>query len=196
MPGLFCGLSAFDTVMVLLCSIQCKKGGNMTRLLKVAFALALAVCVLGGQDSSAQGVSKDQLVGTWKYAVATNTRPDGSKFNPNSDSATGLLMFDAAGNFSWHIIRPDIVKFASSNRLTGTPEENKAATQGTLSFFGTYSVEDGGKAVTMNIVASSFPNFSSQTQKRAVAIAGDELTVVNQAGASGGVAEVKWKRMK
>ena len=168
----------------------------MIRLSKVAIALALAVCVLGGQDVSAQSVSKDQLVGAWKFAGATNTRPDGSKFNPNGESATGQLIFDAAGNFSWHIIRLDMPKFASSNRLTGTPEENKAATQGTLSFFGTYSVEDGGKAVTMNIVASSFPNFSGQAQKRTVTIAADELTVVNQAGASGGTAEVKWKRMK
>jgi hypothetical protein len=168
----------------------------MIRLWKITFALVLAACVLGGQRVSAQGVSKDQLVGAWKYVGANNTRADGSKFDPNGATATGLLMFDAAGNFSWHIIRLDMPKFASGTRLTGTPEENKAATQGTLSFFGTYSVEDGGKAVTMNILASSFPNFSGQTQKRAVTIAGDELTVVNQAGASGGVAEVRWKRTK
>jgi hypothetical protein len=186
----------FDAVMVRLCGFQQKKGGSMSRLLTISAALAFAFCVLGGQGVSAEGVSKDQLVGAWKYAGANNTRPDGSKFDPNGPTATGLLTFDAAGNFSWHIIRLDVPKFASGTRLTGTPEENKAATQGTLSFFGTYSVEDGGKAVTMNIVASSFPNFTGQAQKRTVTVAADELTVVNQAGASGGVAEVKWKRMK
>ena len=48
----------------------------------------------------------------------------------------------------------------------------------------------------MNIETSSFPNFSASTQKRTISLSGDELTVVSQLGASGGVAEVKWRRVK
>ena len=107
-----------------------------------------------------------------------------------------MAMFDAAGHFSWQIIRSDIPKFASNNRQQGTAEENKAVSQGSLSYFGTYSVNDDGKSITMKIVSSSFPNFNGTTQRRPIAITGDELTVTNQAGASSGTAEVKWKRIK
>ena len=105
-------------------------------------------------------------------------------------------MFDNAGNFSWHIIRPDIPKYASNNRMQGTPDENKATVHGTLSYFGTYTLDADGNGMTLSIKASSFPNFTGQTQKRRVSLSGDELTIVNAAGASGGSAEVKWRRAK
>jgi hypothetical protein len=105
-------------------------------------------------------------------------------------------MFDGTGHFSWHIIKPDIPKFAANNRLQGTAEENKATVQGVLSYFGTYTLDPDGNGMTVKITASSFPNFTGQTQKRKILLSGDELTVVNTAGASGGTAEVTWRRAK
>ena len=55
-------------------------------------------------------------------------------------------MFDGTGHFSWHIIKPDIPKFAANNRLQGTAEENKATVQGVLSYFGTYTLTRTGTA--------------------------------------------------
>lgn len=158
--------------------------------------LCLAGVAFGIGSAAADPVKKEQLVGTWNYVLATNTNADGSKFYPNGQNGAGLLMFDNAGNFSWHIIKPDIPKYASNNRLQGTPEENKATVQGVLSYFGTYTVDPDGNGMTMNIKASSFPNFTGQSQKRKVSLSGDELTIVNAAGASGGTAEVKWQRGK
>ncbi len=107
-----------------------------------------------------------------------------------------MLPFDSAGGLSWQIIRPDIPKFGSNNRLNGTPEEYKAVALGILSFFGTYTVDDAGKEVIMRIISSSFPNINHVEQKRAMTLSGDEHTLVNQAGSSGGTAETKWKRVK
>src|SRR5262249_52921942 len=36
-------------------------------------------------------------------------------------------------------VRSDLPKFASNNRDMGTPEENKAVVQGSITYFGTYS---------------------------------------------------------
>jgi len=108
----------------------------------------------------------------------------------------GLFVLDSNNHFSWQIIRTDIPKLASNNRSEGTAEEFKAVAQGVLSYFGTYALGDDGKTLTMNIETSSFPNFSDTKQSRSLALAGDELTVTNPAGASGGIAKVTWKRVK
>jgi hypothetical protein len=136
------------------------------------------------------------LAGTWSLVSVENVRPDGTKFNPLGGPANGMLVFDGTGKFSWQIIRSDIPKLASNNRLEGTPEEFKAMAQGVLSYFGSYSIEDDGKGITMRIESSSFANWNGVTQKRTLALAGDNLTVTNPAGAAGGTANVTWKRLK
>jgi hypothetical protein len=60
-----------------------------------------------------------------------------------------MLMFDANGHFSAALIRAGIPKIASNNRLQGTPEEYKAIENGTLTFFGTYSVAGSEEAPTL-----------------------------------------------
>ncbi len=157
-------------------------------------AVAIIVGLMPNGAIAQQSQTKENLVGSWQHVSGTNTRQDGTKFHPLGDNATGILIFDAVGNFSWQIIRPDIPRFASNNRLDGRPEEYRAAAQGILAFFGTYTVDDA-KVLTMRIVSSSFPNFNNAVQKRAMNQSGDELTLINQVGSSGGTAETKWKRL-
>ena len=155
--------------------------------------LALLLVPLTG-DAIAQ--SAKDLVGTWTFVSAVNTRPDGSKFDPWGGKAEGLQMFDSAGHFSWQVIRYDIPKLASNNRLQGTADEFKAVAQGVLSAFGTYSLDDSGKTLTQHIKISSFPNFNDANRTWTIALTGDELTIGSQAGAAGGTNELKWKRVK
>jgi hypothetical protein len=152
---------------------------------------------LSASNAVAQQQSlKEQLVGTWTLVSVVNTRPDGTKFDPFGGKATGLLMSDSTGHFSWQIIRSDIPKLASNNRLEGTAEEFKAVAQGVNSYFGTYSLDDGGKTLTQHVVSSSFPNFNGANRIWAIALTGDELTLASQVAASGGTNELKWKRVK
>lgn len=169
------------------------------RYLTASIAVVVAILAMGLTPDSAiaqQNQTKENLAGHWQHVSGINTRQDGTRFYPLGENATGLLTFDTAGNFSWQIIRPDIPKFASNNRLDGTPEEYNAVAQGVLSFFGTYTVDATGKVLTMHIVSSSFPNWNNFDQKRAMSLSGDELTLMNQAGSSGGSGETKWKRLK
>ena len=106
-----------------------------------------------------------------------------------------MLMFDSTGHFTWQIIRSDIPKLSSNNRLEGTSNEFKAVAQGINSYFGTYLLDDNGKILTQNVVRSSFPNFNGKDRVWAVALTGDVLTVASQAAASGGSNELKWKRV-
>jgi hypothetical protein len=105
-----------------------------------------------------------------------------------------MLMFDAAGNFSLQMIseRP---KWAAEGRMTGTSEENAAAAQGVLSYFGTYSVNPGG--LTFHIERSSFPNLAGVNARRVLmSFTGDDMKYQNAATGRGGQAHIQWKRVK
>lgn len=161
--------------------------------------MALAFLGIGLPTSNAvaqQQSLKEQLVGTWSLASVVNTRPDGTKYDPFSGKAAGLVMFDRTGHFSSQTIRFDIPKLASNNRQEGTTEEFKAVAQGVLSYFGTYSLDAAGKVLTQHVEISSFPNFNGANRVWAIAVTGDELTIASQAAASGGANEIKWKRVK
>ena len=76
---------------------------------------------------------EEQLVGTGAYVSSTAKLPDGSPLwgsNPR-----GLMIFTDDGHYSWQIFRSDRPKFASKNRMQGTPEEDAAILQGNLSYF-------------------------------------------------------------
>ena len=150
---------------------------------------------LTGDAVAQQKTLKEQLVGDWTLVSVVNTRPDGTKFDPFGGKAKGMLFFASAGQFSWQIIRSDIPKFASNNRLQGTADEHKAVAQGVLSYFGIYSLDDSGKTLTQHIKLSSFPNLVGD-RIWAITLTGDELTLASQFGAAGGTNELHWKRIK
>ena len=155
--------------------------------------LALLLVPLTG-DAIAQ--SAKDLVGTWTFVSAVNTRPDGTKFDPFGGKGVGMQSFASTGQFSYQIIRSDIPKLASNNRQEGTADEFKAMAQGAISYFGTYSLDDSGKTLTQHVVSSSFPNFNDTKRIWAITLTGDELTLASQVAASGGTNELKWKRVK
>jgi hypothetical protein len=68
--------------------------------------------------------------------------------------------------------------------------------QGSLAYFGTYSVNDKDQSIDINIEASTYPNFDRQKQARRYVLAGDELTITNPAASGGGAAVPVWKRVK
>jgi hypothetical protein len=136
-----------------------------------------------------------ELAGTWSAASIINIRPDGSKVELFGANPKAMVMFDGNGHFVLDQVNPDIPKFKSNNRAQGTPEENKAVVQGSLSYHGTYSVAD--KVLTFKIEGSSFPNWLGTDQKRTVtSFTGDELKWTNPGASVGGTAETVWKRLK
>ena len=101
-----------------------------TLVLSTMALLFLGIGLPASNAVAQQKSLKEQLVGTWTFVSAVNTRPDGTKFDPFDGRATGVLMSDSTGHFSWQIIRSDIPKLASNNRLQGTADEFKAVAQG------------------------------------------------------------------
>ena len=173
----------------------------MTRRTVVTMAIVASLCLgvtlTTGSAVLHQASLKDQILGTWTAVEINNILEDGSKVQSYGPSPNGVLMLDAQGHFSLVLIRSDLPKFASSNRDTGTPEENKAVVQGSIANYGTYSLNDADRTLVLRIHNSSFPNWRGTEQKRIIAaISQHELKWLNPAASNGGTAQIVWKRMK
>jgi hypothetical protein len=158
-------------------------------------AIALVACALLPNEAIGQQKSlKEQLVGTWAYVSSTATMPDGSPLWGTDPK--GLMILTADGRFSWQLFRSDRPKFASKNRMQGTPEENAADLRGSLAYFGTYSVDEAEKTITTVVEGSTFPNSEGETLKRHVTrISADTLTYENPATTRGERVEAVWHRL-
>jgi hypothetical protein len=94
-------------------------------------------------------------------------------------------------------LRSDRPKFKVSDRLQGTPEEYAAAVRGTAASYGTWSVDEAGKTITLRIEGSLLPNQDGTEGKRSIVnLTADELRWLNASAASGGKSENVYKRAK
>jgi lipocalin-like protein len=164
--------------------------------MKTSFKVALAGAAVAVAALAARGARtlKQQLIGSW--TIAADTFEGGGKrievFGPHPK---GSMILGADGRFSVVITRGDVPRFASDNRMKGTPEENAAAVQGGIGYFGTWTVDEAGKAFVLHVESCTYPNWSGSDQKRIVEIQGDEMHAVNPTPSVGaGTAQVVWKR--
>jgi hypothetical protein len=132
-------------------SIETITGRNMMKRLSTLAVTAMLLLFLGvilsAGDAVAQQKSlKEQLVGTWKLVSSHNVRSDGSRVDNIGPSPKGILIYTNDGHFSLVNTRADLPKFASNSRDRGTPEEYKGVVQGSIAYFGTYSVNEADNA--------------------------------------------------
>lgn len=166
---------------------------------KASLTLALmAMLLLPLAPNGAQAQSgKQQFVGTWTLVSIRYLRPDGTAIEPFGPNAAGMLVFDG-DRFATQVMAANLPKFASNNRMIGTPAEFSAISRGVVAYFGTYTVNEADRVVTLHIERSSFPNWEKTDQLRKFAFSGDELryTAVSSTANPAEAAELVWKRAR
>jgi lipocalin-like protein len=153
------------------------QGGNL------AVAFAMVIALLSG-TANAQSL-KEQIVGTW-IAVSQYVDQDGKKLEPFGAYPKGIVVYDPNGHFVLVLQRATLPKFASNNRLAGTPDENRAIVQGSIAYFGKYSVDEKERKINLHYDGSTYPNWDGEDQVRLVEISGDELRIISPVSAVGG----------
>jgi Lipocalin-like domain len=166
---------------------------NRRNIFSLSLITALGLALLPAASGAQQKSLKELLVGTWTAVSTINTATNGTKSEPFGPNPKGLLIFESNGRFSLITVRPDLPKCGTNNRATGTADENKAVLQGSIAYFGTYSVNEADKSYAVQIEGATFPNWAGTTQKRGLSISGDELTFINAAGSAGGYPAM-WSR--
>jgi Lipocalin-like domain len=165
----------------------------MNRTILIAtMALSLAVALPGAAVAQ---TAKD-LVGTWTSVSNVNIRQDGTRADSYGPHGTGMAIFESNGRYMIINMNPDVPKFASNSRVQGTPAENKAAVDGSIAHYGTYTFDPANKVINLKVEGSSYPNWTATEQKRTIiSFMGDDLKW-SVAASAGGTAEVGWKRVK
>ncbi|AMH42843.1 lipocalin-like domain-containing protein [Burkholderia sp. PAMC 26561] len=77
----------------------------------------------------------------------------------------------------------------------GTAEQYKAVVQGSLAYFGTFSIHAEEQGVTFHILGATLPNWIETTQERGISMSSrDRLSLSNVHGSGGGSALIVWRR--
>ena len=111
--------------------------------------------------------------------------------NPN-----GILIFDASGRYASVIAARGRPKFTTPNRSEAKAEEFKAAAQGLVANFGTWSVNEADKTLTQHYEGALFPNVEGTDVKSTVSVTGDELKLLQPTPVLGGRGEGVYRRAK
>jgi hypothetical protein len=143
-------------------------------------------------SNGALAQSAEDIVGTYTVASFWNVQGD-KKTELYGPHPKGLMRLDASGRYVVVLMRPDLPKFASNNRTTGTAEEYKAVAMGSFVHLGTYTVADGH--IIFHLENTTYPNWDGEVQKRKLTVMGDELKY-EVSSTMGGTSTVIWKRVQ
>jgi Lipocalin-like domain len=164
-----------------------------TMLTTSVAGLALVLVAATAVSAPKAKFNKRQLVGSWTLISASAPNPSVEPFGVDD----GFAAFQSNGHFALSLIRSNLPKFASNNRANGSSDENKSIVQGSIAYFGTYTLDPADGTLTLHIDRSSFPNWNGTDIKRMItSLTTQELKYTNPAASVGGSAELAWKKVK
>jgi hypothetical protein len=160
------------------------------------YVLIMGVTLPTGDAVAQKKSLKEQLVGTWIYASSSVGRAESSK--ADRANLKGMMIYTSDGHFTFVNMRGDLPKLAANHRAKATPEEARAVVAGSIAYYGTYSVNESDKVITLKIEGSTFANMiGGEGQKRIItSLTADELKFTNPTTPSGEKVEFVWKRAK
>src|SRR6201996_3564787 len=126
-----------------------------------------------------------RLIGSWRYVGSTL---DDKPQEDRGSRPRGIIMYDVHGHMACHVA-PDRDVPRAGNEPTG--EEAKAALDGHIAYFGTYSVDEGARTVTHHRAGSVQPGDKGDVV-RGYEFAGKRL-ILRPVGTT---REVIWQRIK
>jgi hypothetical protein len=180
-------------------------------LLSASMAGVLMLLPAGALAQQQQPISPQQqsiksaLPGVWDLLLIDGIDAEGINhplFGPNPE---GSAIYTANGHMAVEIMRTiNRPRFASGNREKGTTDENAATVQGTLAYFGTYTVDEAANSLTEHVEGSTFPNLEGAKRPiKVVQITNEVMTLelpiaITTIPGQGGYKTIKviWKKSK
>jgi len=172
----------------------------MRRLIATAMTatfLLHAGPVVFGNSALAQS-AKEQIVGAWTLVSADSVFPDGRRVQVFGPNPQGMMIFSRDGQFALVQMRAGLPRIAANSRAQGSAEENKAIVEGSIAYFGRYSLNEADKVMIVRLEGSTFANLLEMAeQKRLITVlTQDELKFENPRTPSGATLEVVWRRAR
>jgi Lipocalin-like domain len=111
-----------------------------------------------------------RLVGTWLLVSQYTVFADGHRALARGENPRGVLMYDALGNMSVHLMRTDarVHEFTDLLRFD-------TAMEGYHGYFGTYEIDEAAGIVRHHVVGAAYPPYRGSVQVRHFTLDGDTL---------------------
>jgi hypothetical protein len=109
---------------------------------------------------------KNSVVGVWKLIRFEFKAADDSIMYPFGKEARGSFIYTKSNRFSVQLMRVDRPKFQIADQQQGTVEETLASYRGSISYFGTYKVDEEKGIIVHVVEGSIFPNMEGTEQIR------------------------------
>jgi hypothetical protein len=136
--------------------------------LSATFAAGLAL--LQGSAVAQQKSLKEQIQGPWSQVSCASTNAKGEKLDYCANNPRGILILAGNGNYANTII--------SSGR-------KDANAPGSISTFGTWSVNEADKTLTRHIVGSNVPALEGHDFKVNIGLNGEEMRLTGDTTVTG-----------
>jgi len=130
---------------------------RLSGIFRALFAAFLALVMADGALAQ-QKTIKDQLVGTWVLVAVTAERADGSKGEPFGPNPKGTIIFTGDGHFSLVQLRAELPRIAANDRAKATAEEAQAIVDGSIAYYGTYTVNEAEKTIAPKLEGGTYAN--------------------------------------
>ena len=133
----------------------------------------LAGTTLSTSATAQQGTLRQQLIGPWNLVSCTN------KQEPVCISPSGSIALTMSGRYIAVLTRkgrPIVDSIGGPDGPAGVPPEDyKAIAVGVIASFGTWSVDEARKTITLQVEGDLFPNFEGSDLKGIVSVNGDDM---------------------
>jgi hypothetical protein len=143
------------------------KASKKIFLLCFASLLILISVAFKTTDSSdkIKSMKKNNVAGTWNL-ISAYMDNHGTRLDILGSHPGGMVIFTEDLHFVVVLNNPDIPKFVSGDRLTGTPEEYKSSVVNSLGVYGTYTIDENGDFLEEHILGSTFQNMNGTIRGR------------------------------
>lgn len=114
------------------------------------------------------------IVGTWRIARYQRWDAQGQIAAPYGDPPSGYVVFDGTGRAFVQMMRtPPVRPFTSP--YEPTPEEARDAYHAYAGYYGSYTVDEAARVLTVRAEGSNWPAYTGTDQRRPFRLAGDTL---------------------
>jgi hypothetical protein len=164
---------------------------------RIGCGLLLLLLSLRPEPLAAQPSSiREGILGAWTFVSVVSERDDGVTAQPFGADPKGIIVFTPSGHFSLFQSRAEIPRLAANDRARASAEEAQAVVGSSIAYFGTYTVNEAERTLSLRIEASTFANVADANPQRRIitALSADELMFTNPRTPSGVTLRTAWRR--
>ncbi len=143
-----------------------------TRVIPLAALFAAQLMIA----PAVHAADSDRITGTWSVIAVDNVSRNGERSGLYGPHPHGVVMFDTDGHYSLQIMSDGRPRFSANDKSKGTPEEYKAAVQGSNCHFGRYVVNEANHSVTLHVEHATFSNWEGADLTWPISFKGKDLT--------------------